>query len=233
MRAVFREKKQEADDIYTFYFEPASPIDFVAGQFIELTIEHEGVDNRGANRWFTISNAPFEKYIAITTRRNNPSSTFKQTLFQMQPGTEVTISEPMGDFVLPKDNAIPLIFVGVGIGITPFHSIFAWAADSHEYRDIKFIYAVDNEDEIIFQDTFDRAKTHTTIVVKNPSDEWGGERGRITADHVLKITEPEKGAYIYVSGPEPFVEAIQKDLEKLGVPKYQIITDFFHNYKTY
>lgn len=233
MKAVFREKKQEADNTYTFYFEPESPIDFVAGQFIELTLEHEGADDRGASRWFTISNAPFKKYIAITTRLNEPTSTFKQALFHLNHGDAVVVSEPMGDFVLPKDNAIPLIFVAVGIGITPFNSILSWTADSHEYRNIKLIYAVGSEDEIMFQDTFDSTKVHTTIIVRNPSDEWGGERGRITADHILKITEPENGTYIYVSGPELFVETLQEDLHQLGVPRQQIITDFFHNYKSY
>lgn len=233
MKATFHEAKQEADSIYTFYFEPESPVDFVAGQFIELTIDHDDPDKRGISHWFTISSAPFEKHISITTKINTPSSTFKQALFALKSGDAVVISEPMGDFVLPKDNATPLIFVAVGIGITPFHSILSWLADNDEYRNIKLIYAVDNEDEIIFQDTFDAAKVHTTIVVNNPSDEWGGERGHITADHILKITEPEADAYIYVSGPEPLVEDLQKDLVRLGTPKDQIITDFFHNYTSY
>lgn len=233
MKARFHEKKQEADSIYTFYFEPELPVDFVAGQFIELYVAHNNPDNRGAKRWFTISSAPFEKYLTITTKINKPSSTFKQALFALNPGDEVKITEPMGDFVLPQDNAIPLVFVAGGIGITPFHSILTWIAENDDYRNIKLMYAVHNEDEIIFQDTFDKAKVHATIVVKEPSNEWGGERGIITANHILKITEPAKDALFYLSGPEYLIEILQKDLTALGVEKRRIITDFFHNYTSY
>lgn len=233
MKAQFNKKKQEADNIYTFYFEPESPVDFVAGQFIELYVEHVNPDNRGIKRWFTISSAPFEKHISVTTKLNEQSSTFKQALLALTPGDEVKITEPMGDFVLPRDNAVPVVFVAGGIGITPFHSILSWAAKQNDHRNIKLIYALNNEDEIIFQDTFEKANIHATIVISSPSDEWGGERGRITADHVLKLTEPTDNTLVYLSGPEFLVETLQKDLIDLGVEKSRIITDFFHNYSSY
>ncbi len=233
MKAFFHDHIVEADNIWTFRFKPAHPVDYVAGQFTELTLPHENPDERGIKRWFTISSAPFSEFITITTKFSNPSSTFKTALRSLEKGTEITLAEPMGDFVLPKDNAIPLVFVAGGIGITPFHSILGWLTQTEEYRHISLIYAVNNEDEIIFQDTFDRAKVHATIAVTNPSDEWGGERGRITADHILKLTEPNKDALIYLSGPEPMVETLQKDLIALDVPKTNIATDFFHNYTDY
>ncbi len=234
IQAIYKDFIEEADNIRTFRFKPKQPVDHVAGQFTELYLPHNNPDERGIKRWFTISSAPFDEYLTITTKFSNPSSTFKQALHKLKPGTEVQLAEPMGDFVLPKDNAIPLVFVAGGIGITPYHSILSWLAkDGKEYRNIKLIYAVENEDEIIFQDTFNKAGVHATIVVNHPSDEWGGERGLITADHILKLTEPEKGTLIYVSGPEPMVETIQKDLVKLKFPRNQIVTDFFPNYTQY
>lgn len=234
IKAHFHDYIEEADNIRTFRFKPERPIDHVAGQFTELFLPHENPDDRGIKRWFTISSAPFEEYMTITTKFSDPSSTFKQTLHALTPGTEVTLAEPMGDFVLPKDNSIPLIFVAGGIGITPFHSMLSWIASGNdEHRDIQLLYAVNNEDEIIFQDTFKKANVHTTIVVTNPSDEWGGERGHITSDHILKLTEPDKDTLIYVSGPEPMVETLQKDLITLDFPKSRIVTDFFPNYTAY
>lgn len=234
IKAKFHGHIEEAANIRTFQFKTELPVDHVAGQFTELFLPHENPDERGIKHWFTISSAPFDEYLTITTKFSNPSSTFKQTLHDLKPGTEVTLAEPMGDFVLPKDNVIPIIFVAGGIGITPYHSILSWLAkDGEEYRNIKLIYAVENEDEIIFQDTFNKAGVHATIIVNHPSDEWGGERGLITSDHILKLTEPDKGTLIYVSGPEPMVETLQKDLIKLKFPKTQIVTDFFPNYTSY
>ena len=231
MKATFHDSIEEASNIRTFRFKPERPVDFVAGQFTELFLPHDDADDRGIKRWFTISSAPFDEYLTITTKLSENSSTFKQTLQTLKPGDEVTLAEPMGDFVLPRDNAIPVIFVAGGIGITPYHSILSWlAAEDDEYRNIKLLYAVNSEDEIIFQDTFHKADINPTIVVSNPSSEWGGERGRITADHILKLTEPAKDSLIYISGPEPMVESLRDDLINLEFPKTNIVGDYFPNY---
>ncbi len=233
MKAIFHDFIKEAENIRTFRFKPEHPVDYIAGQYTELFLPHENADDRGIKRWFTISSAPFDEYLTITTKFSDPSSTFKQQLLKLKPGDEVNLAEPMGDFVLPKDNAIPLIFVAGGIGITPYHSMLSWLAQNSEHRTIRLLYAVNNEDEIIFQDTFNKAAAHTTLVVNHPSDEWGGERGLITADHILKLTEPDKDTLIYISGPEPMVETLEKDLTKLGIPKTRLVTDFFPNYTSY
>ena len=93
--------------------------------------------------------------MTITTKFNNESSSFKKALKQLQPGDEILMSDPMGDFVLPMLIQTPLIFVAGGIGITPFHSILSWLTATKENRPIKLLYAVNTEDEIIFQETFD------------------------------------------------------------------------------
>jgi len=234
IKAAFHGYIEEANNIRTFQFKPEKPIDHIAGQYTELYLPHEHPDERGVKRWFTISSAPFDEYVTITTKFSDPGSTFKHTLHELEPGAEVTLAEPMGDFVLPQDNAIPLIFVAGGIGITPYHSILSWLAKNpEEYRNIKLLYAVNNEDEIIFQETFNKAHVQPTLIVNHPSDEWGGERGLITADHILKLTDPDKDTLIYLSGPEPMVETLQKDLIQLHFPKFRIVTDFFPNYTSY
>jgi ferredoxin-NADP reductase len=235
MNVVFDHKKPEAASISTFYFKPEKPVQYTAGQFIELRLPHENPDDRGQKRWFTLSSSPSEELISITTRFfGDEASSFKKALFALEPGAQLTISDPMGDFVLPKLIQTPLIFVAAGIGITPFHSILSWLADSDEQRPIKLLYAVHDEDQIIFQDTFDRAKQHATIVVSEPTAAWGGERGQLTADLVLGLEKPSDDTLVYVSGPEPFVEMLEKDLKKAGLRQDQLVLDFFPNYsKTY
>lgn len=170
--------------------------------------------------------------VSITTKYagDEQSSTFKKTLFHLEPGAEVQLAEAMGDFVMPKDPSIPLVFVAGGIGLTPYHSMFEWLADHDEHRHITFIYGVRSEDEIIFQDTFERAKIHATIVVSEPSDAWGGERGRLSAELILGLSTPPDNALIYLSGPEPMIEALEKDFLDHKVAKHQLVTDFFPGY---
>lgn len=232
MNAILDHTRAEAANITTFFFKPEKPLHYTAGQFTELTLPHAHPDKRGIKRWFTLSSPPNREFVTITTKfaGKDKSSTFKKRLFSLKPGTEVDLAAPMGDFVLPKLIQTPLVFVAGGIGLTPFHSMFEWLAETHEARPIKFIYAVRSEDEIIFQDSFERAGIKPTVVVSDPSPAWGGERGRLSAELILGLEQPTDDTLIYVSGPEPMVEALEKDLKKAGFPKERLVGDFFPNY---
>ena len=231
MQAIFDHSEDNAGDITTFYFRPEKPVNFTAGQFAEWTLKHPHADDRGSKRWFTISSSPTDELISFTTKfAAKNSSSFKKALRAIQPGDELTMSDALGDFVLPKFIQTPLIFVAGGIGITPFHSILSWLAATNEQRPIRLIHAVSTEDEIVFQDTFDKAGQHATIVVEQPSAAWGGERGRVTAEMVLGLEQPSDDTLIYISGPEPMVEQLSHDLLAKGIKQHQLVQDFFPNY---
>lgn len=231
MKAVFDHSEPRANNIRTFYFQPEQPVQFTSGQYTRLTLDHKDPDDRGIRRWFTISASPTEELLAITTKfAPENGSSFKKALAKLEPGTEVDLASPMGDFVLPKLIQTPLIFVAGGIGITPFRSMFRWLADTGEQRDIKFIYGVRSEDEIVFQKEMEDAGVHATIVVSEPSPAWGGERGRLTAEMIIGLEKPSDDTLIYLSGPEPMIEALAEDLKKQGIKEDQLVTDFFPGY---
>lgn len=233
MKATLDHSIEEAGNIRTFFFKPESPLRFTAGQFTELVVPHIEPDDRGQKRWFTISSSPTDELISITTKfAGDKSSSFKKALFALPSGSEVTLAEAMGDFVLPKFVQTPLVFVAGGIGITPVHSILESLATSEEERPIQLLYGVKNEDEIIFQDTFDKAGVHATIVVGDPDPSWGGERGRITAELITGLSDIQSDSLIYVSGPEAMVQDLKRDLQQSGVKPSQIVVDEFPNYQT-
>jgi ferredoxin-NADP reductase len=231
MKIYFDHAENESEHIITFYFKPASPFAYTAGQYIELTLRHDHPDDRGEKRWFTLSSSPTDEFLTITTRITpEKGSSFKKALVNLSGGEELNISGPFGDFVLPKIVQTPLIFVAGGVGITPFHSIFTWLSQTKEDRPIKFIYGVRHEEDIIFQETLEKANQHATIVVSEPSPSWGGEQGNLKAELINGIGEPDENSLIYVSGPEPMVIALKKDLVKQGIEESQVVTDEFPNY---
>lgn len=232
MQVVFDHRNDEAKDITTFYFRPETTLKYTAGQFIELTLPHTHSDKRGQKRWFTLSSSPTEPLLSITTKftADGDGSTFKQALRRLQPGDKLTMSEAMGDFVLPKLLQTPLVFVASGIGITPFHSIISWLSATNEQRPITMLYAVNSEDEIIFQETLAKAHQHVTLVVNAPSAAWGGEQGPLTPELVMGIAQPSEESLVYVSGPEPTVEKLSNNLLHLGLKKHQLVLDLFPNY---
>lgn len=232
MQVIFERSEAEAENIRTFYFRPEKPVHYTAGQYTELHIPHKNPDERGTKRWFTLSSSPIDELLTITTKYagDDKSSSFKKALFKLKPGTALHMAEPMGDFVLPKLIQTPLVFVAGGIGITPFHSILTWLTATKETRPIKLLYGVRNEEEIVFQETFEKAGVEPTIVVSEPSDAWGGERGQLSAELILGLEKPSEDTLVYVSGPEPMVENLEKQLKKVGLKKDQFVGDFFPNY---
>ncbi len=232
MKVVLDHTHDEAANIRTFFFKPERPVQYTAGQYAVWRLKHNKPDDRGTTRWFTISSAPGGEFVTITTKYagDKASSSFKKALFKLRPGAEMLMSDSLGDFVLPKLIQTPLVFVAGGIGLTPFHSILEWLAATKEVRPIKLLYGVRNEDEIIFQDTFDKVGLKPTVVVSEPSAAWGGERGQLSAELILGLEKPTDNTLVYVSGPEAMVQKLAKDLHKAGLEKRQIVTDEFPNY---
>lgn len=228
MIAIFDHKEEHNPNTYSFWFRPEKPINNVPGQFTEIYLPHTNPDNRGEKRWFTIYSSPTEELIAITTKIISESSSFKKTLQSIKPGTELQFSEPMGDFVLPKDSSIPLVFVAGGIGITPFRSIVRWLTDKKQTLDIQLLYAANSQSDFIENKLFSKIKSK--YIISKPSSSWNGLSGRLTADKILELTINNAETYFYISGPENMVESLTKDLIKKGQPEHQVISDYFPGY---
>jgi glycine betaine catabolism B len=231
MKSRFIKREPEASGIFSFYFEPEKPVRYIAGQFIELYLPHPDHDKRGVKRWFTLSSAPSDALLTITTRvRGEKGSSFKRTLNALEPGAEVTMVSPMGDFVLPKNPSIPLLFVAGGIGCTPFHSIIRELQLTGEKRNIRLLYTAHSYEEVAFRDTFEKLDDNFKIVLSDPPKDWTGMKGQLDADTIIQVGEPGPEHYIYISGPEPMVEKLNKDLKAKGITKRHIYTDFFPGY---
>lgn len=231
MRATFDHKEKLSAHIHTFWFMPEKKARFTAGQFTELTLQHEA-DERGTRRWFTVSSAPEQPLLGITTRIDpkRPSS-FKQQLFALQPGTEVALAEPMGDFVLPKTEDMPIVFVAGGIGITPMHSMIQWLTDTSQRRNITLYHAAKLQEDLVFHDLFESASITYRPILESPPLEWtGGDTGRLSTEYIAALPHVMTDALVYLSGPEPMVESFYKGLKQKGVPEHRLVTDYFPGY---
>lgn len=234
MRVTFDHSTPVAKNIVSFYFKPERTVRYVAGQFVELTLPHPHADKRGIRHWFTLSSSPSEQLVSITTKfpsQDAQVSTFKQTLSHLKPGDEVLMSDPMGDFVLPKDNSIPLVFIAGGIGVTPMRSMIKWLHDNQQQRTIQLVYAANALDEVAFRDLFNDYGLPVTLVLSQPPSGWSGETGRLSADKVLELAPDIDKKLYYISGPEPMVETLVKDLQRNGVDKRRLVGDYFPNYE--
>jgi ferredoxin-NADP reductase len=216
-----------SDHLKTFWFYPETSLRYLAGQFVELSLTYKGQLLR---RWFTLSSSPTEQRLGITTKFCDYHSPYKQALLDLKPGAKLTISDPMGDFVLPKDPAIPLVFVAGGIGITPVRSIVTWLRDTTSLRNITLLYGVNHLGDLAFSDLFDSySPMDTHYLVKDASANWAGSTGILNVSTIKALKAPSE-AYYYISGPEPMVGALTRELHETGIPAAQIISDYFSGY---
>ncbi len=219
------EKRQELEGVTSFFFEPESPIEWQAGQYIHYVLHHLPTDDRGSDRWFTNSAAPFEKNVRITTRfATDKGSSFKKALDGIKIGKWIEISVVEGDFTL-EDPEREYVFLAGGIGVTPYRSIITQLAHDKKPINITLLYA--NRDEnIVFKDELEK------IAKDNPNFKI---HYIISPEHIdeAKVKEfvPDiKKPIFYVSGPEPMVDSLSEMLEKMGIPKDNIKQDSFPGY---
>ncbi len=224
MKLTLLEKVHLVDNVWAFRFRPNGPFDWTAGQYVRVELPHENPDDEGTKRWFTNSAAPFERIMQITTRITG--STFKQALSDLEPGGELQLIEnPEGDFVW-QDSKLPIVFVAGGIGVTPFHSILKQRVHDGLPLNVTLVYGgrtpdVPFKDEITAWQAADpNLKVH--YVVGKP----------LTAENLAKAVPALNQSFVYVSGPEPMVQALSADLAKHGLPEVQIKRDEFPNYDT-
>lgn len=228
MKLAFKGKFVKPGNVTRFVFTPAEPTTWKPGQYVHYTIPHDKADDRGDERWFTISSAPFEQDIWITTRINNDrSSSFKQELLNLEPGEVIETDQPEGSFII-EDLTKEYVFVAGGIGITPFRSILNQLHhDGNELR-VELLYANRDENNIPFRDELE------SISQQHP----GINITYFNGDNIIDETAlKEAGAKLdqpmyYVSGPEPMVESFKTTLENMGIDEQYAKFDYFPGYET-
>lgn len=229
MNVFFDHAEAQADRIATLWFRPEWPFRFIAGQYVEFYLPHATADDRGLRRWFTLTTIPGDELIAITTKFPTASSSYKRALRALKPGDQLSASEPLGDFVLPKDPSIPLVFVAAGTGCAPYASMVKWLINRREQRDISLIYGATAPGDFVFTDTWKSYPLRYIPIVSQPGSNWHGQVGTITTTSLLALLGDLGNKLVYLAGPQSLVEPLYDEL--LGhIPRSQLLLDYFPGY---
>lgn len=217
--------RPEIGDVTTYILEPTGPLDSKPGQFLHYILPPDpNMDDRHNDRWFTNAAAPFEAHVQITTRIPTSPSSFKRALRMLRVGADIEAEGPEGEFVITDPNRT-YIFVAGGIGITPFRSILAEADHNGQNLKIHVLYG-NRDNNILFKDElYGFAQRNPELKI-----DYIVDPKRLDKDHLKPAIASSLNPYIYISGPEPMVEAITLIVKRLGVSGDHIQTDFFPGY---
>ncbi len=226
-----------ADRTMAFRFAKPAGWSYRAGQFVDITqLDPPETDAEGHTRGFSISSAPSENVIMITTRLRDTA--FKRVLQQVPLGTAVKVEGPFGDLRLHHADR-PAVLLAGGIGITPFRSILVEMIGTARlpYRVVLF-HANRRPEDAAFADEFralERADANlifvpTMTAMAASTRLWDGERGYIDAAmlrrHLGGVVDP----IFYVTGPAAMVQAMQTMLIAMETDEDNIRTEEFTGY---
>lgn len=205
-----------------FRFAPSRPLRFAAGQWIELHLPH-AADVRGSRRVFTIASPPSaavgeHPLVALGMRMPEGGSSFKRALAALEPGSSVRATQVSGDFVLPRDTAIPLVLVASGIGVTPLASQLAEAAGAGERRDAVVVLLAGSADERLYREVLDGAGARVVEL----------DRSALTSEGLRTAVPDIARRRGFVSGPPALVAAGRSALRAAGAKRVR--TDYFAGY---
>jgi ferredoxin-NADP reductase/Na+-translocating ferredoxin:NAD+ oxidoreductase RnfD subunit len=218
-----------------FIYTPARRLAYSPGQYMEWTLDHDRIDDRGTRRYFTLASSPTERNVRIGVKFSQDGSSFKDAMLaNVHPGAQVVASQVTGDFTLPDDPRQKLAFIAGGIGITPFRSMVKYLLDRGERRDIVLIYANRTPREFVYGDVFMAAqkvfRLRPVLVASDASSvpaNWPGFTGHIDVALIQRQVPDYSERLFYVSGPPSMVRQVHDCLRDLRVKKDRIKTDYF------
>ncbi len=225
---------EKTHDVKTFRFAANPPLlfDYKPGQFVTLTLN---INGRSVDRSYTISSTPSRPHtLEITVKRvpapahalDAPSGLVSNWLHDnLQVGSEIEISSPMGDFSCVGHAARKILFLSAGSGITPMMSMARWAYDAAPDLDIAFFHSARSSRDVIFHKELDWMSSqhpnfhlHLSLTRAENEDRWSGLNGRLDAQMLDRIAPDLLERDVYVCGSDGFMQGVKTLLQSLDFP---------------
>lgn len=178
-----------------------------AGQFAFVTSNKK----EGAHP-YTIASAWNEndkKLVFITKALGDHTSRLKDIL---KIGSKVVVEGPYGNFNFEDKKSLH-IYIGAGIGVTPFIARMQELSDKNEDRIIHFFYATSNPDEIAIEKLIEYAKNANVILHIFDSK----KDGRMNKNKIKEIVENWQNASFWFCGPTDFGQELKDNFVKDGL----------------
>jgi ferredoxin-NADP reductase len=225
LKAELIKKNNESKDIVSFIFKTATVLKWKAGQYIYYKLPHKDPDNRGIIRHFTISSAPYEENIRLTTKfTKDRGSSFKEALLGLRPGDKIEVFAQEGNLII-EDPGSKYIFIAGGIGITPYRAILLDLAHKRKINDIVLFYGTDR-DNIAFKDLLEEVSSKN----RGLSIEYVFSPERIDYKLLENKVKDLQDRLLFISGPMMMIKKIRDSLIKGGIEEQKIKADYFSGY---
>lgn len=118
------------------------------------------------------------------------------------------------------------VFIAGGAGVTPFIAIFRQLNKDKKLGNNQLIFSNKTSKDIILKDEFEQMLGDHFIntLTQEKTDQYDNS---LINEEYLKEKIKDLDQYFYICGPDPMIEAISNDLQKMGVDKDKIVIEEF------
>lgn len=216
--------RQEGGNVAQVYLRPLnSQMPYMPGQFVFLRFLNAGAQHIG-REWhpFSISSGPGDPLLRLSIKGLGD---YTNMLTSLKPGTKAEIEGAYGKFTYSNFKNLNQIWIGGGIGVTPFISMARALPDKG--FNIDLYYSVKTESEVIsWQELYDIAvaKGGQFRVFPYVGDK---QPGHLTADYIETTSGGVTGKEIFICGPPGMMKSLREQFRNKSVPGTSIHSEEF------
>ena len=200
--------------------EKPAGFNFSPGQATEISINKKGWESE--KRPFTFTSLPGDDHLEFTIKTYPSHKGVTNELLNLKQGDELILHDIFGAIGYKGEG----VFIAGGAGVTPFISIFRFIRLKNQIGGNKLIFANAREEDIILREEFEELLGANFINILSEEKVGGLAHGFISVDF-LKENIQDKNKTIYLCGPEPMMDAVEKQLLEIGVSSNSIVKEEF------
>lgn len=207
-------------DVLQIFTEKPGRLSFVPGQAVDVSINKEGWKEKV--RPFTFTSLPEDNFLQFTIKTYPSRKGVTNELLHLKKNDELLLGEVFGTIEYKGEGC----FIAGGAGITPFISIFRYLQSKNAIGNNKLIFANKKRDDIILKYEFEQLLGNNFINILSDETADGYAHGFITTDFLRKNVDGTD-KHIYLCGPPPMMDAVEKMLGELNADKNLIVKEAF------
>ncbi len=210
--------KDNASGIYDIELSPVKKMmKYKAGQFAFFRF-HNRMLGREYHP-FSIASPSGNENIRLIIKS---SGDYTKKIRHLRVGDRASVEGPYGGFTV-EDKNDDMVWIGAGIGITPFIAMAKDAIGKDTESSISLYYCARDERDFVAMDELISIEDEPNVRFRLVR--WcSSENGRITLNDIENLDTATK---VYICGPTAFKRSMMKQLKAAGIPKDNIFEEDF------
>jgi NAD(P)H-flavin reductase len=223
---IIKEIIQESPTVKRFIVETTEEFNFISGQFI--VVSFPGLAHMYPYRSYSLACAPQKNIFELcVVLKEDGAAT--PVLFDMECGTKLKFTKPLGSFILPQDidSTTDLCLICTGTGVAPFRGFLQHLTkNGWNVGNVYLIFGCRTNADLLYRKEFEYlASTNSSFhyIPVLSREKWDGKMGYVHTVYLENETFMNKeNMLFYICGWSEMVKETKNNLKEMGYSRKQI-----------